>query len=168
MVKALFGTSASGRPQTNDAVSSGKRPFTPRGPTSSKTPVAVENGHRYLPDDTGIVITLSLAQLFKSPVMNDGIRDWLETNQQLTGMKAILGYVGIDLFRDVQRLMVASSPSESAEKICIVFYGSFNPEKFSNAAGRNAAKSHEVKGMPKARIYEYFDTSARARCTSAW
>ena len=161
VVRGLFGTSANGKPRTTDSVASGKLPFTPRGPTSSKPPVSVENGHRYLPDDTGMVATLSLAQLFKSPVANDAVRDWLETNQILVGMKSVLGYVGIDLFRDVQRLMMASSPTEPVEKFCIVFYGSFNPEKFSIAAGRNAARSHEVKGMPKARIYEYNDTVTR-------
>lgn len=154
MVKALFGTSADGKPQSSGGVTAAMN-FTPRQSASGKS-VPAEPTHKYLSDDTGAALVVDLPQLLNSAALAGPVRNRLEVS--LNNMKASLGLMGVELFQEVQRVIIASSPAVPVDKTCMVFYGQFRPERIEAVCKK--FKSRDLKGIPDAHVYETHDQAA--------
>jgi hypothetical protein len=112
----------------------------------------------YLPNDTEIVVSLSVEQSLQSPIGRRYLRGFIEqalkSNEQVAG---VLKDVEFDPLKDLSRVTIAMSGSE-AEKSFVIVRGKFRIDRIGEAAAKVAAdhkdklKIHRIAGQ---NMYEF-------------
>jgi hypothetical protein len=101
--------------------------------------------HRYLPDDTEMVISVNIKQLLSTKLFKDNVtgvlKDLIAGSEEA---KDILKDLGFDPFKDLHRVLIASPGSTEADRGLIIVQGEFDVAKLK-AKGEELAKNQTVK-----------------------
>lgn len=97
---------------------------------------------RFLPGDTEVVLTLNVRQLLDSPLgkkqVVETIKTFLKDHDEV---QKVLESLGLDLFKDVDRVTLAAPASPDNDKGLFLVHGRFDKAKFQ-ARAEQAAKDN--------------------------
>jgi hypothetical protein len=87
--------------------------------------------HRYLPDDTELVVAINFKQILGTKLAKDNavehIKGLIASSEEAT---AVLKDLGLDPLQHVHRVLVASPGSKEVDRGLIIIQGEFDPAKF--------------------------------------
>jgi hypothetical protein len=111
-------------------------------------PLRAADLDKYLPEDTESVLNLNVRQILDSPLIKKhALPVAQEALKDLDRVQEILKDLNFDPFKDLDRVIVASSPSPSRwtsadkDRGLIIAHGRFDPDKFK-AKGDDAATNN--------------------------
>lgn len=120
-------------------------------------PVSAAEPHRYLPDDTELLVSVSIKQLLATKLLKDQITDALkDALANSDEAKEFLKELGFDPFRDLHNVLVASPGSVEADRGLIIVQGEFDVAKFkAKGAALEKNKTVKVHTVAEQTIYEF-------------
>jgi hypothetical protein len=126
---------------------------------------------RYLPADTAVYVNVNVRQVLDSPlikkhalqVLRDALKD-ADTAEE------VLKDLGLDPFKDVDRVIVAGSGEPEPDRGLVIVHGRFDPAKFQAKAQETAKANGELlklRTVPDGQggrhtVYEVLPPDARA------
>jgi hypothetical protein len=101
---------------------------------------------KLLPAETELVLTINVRQILDSPPVKKNVLEQaraivdgiLQFNEDA---KRYIDTLGLDLFKDINRITIADGSDNQQERKLVIIEGQFNPTKFKDAAA-DAAKNH--------------------------
>ena len=105
----------------------------------------------HFPDDTEVVVTVNLKQIFNSEMVKsqpDALGELKEALGQFAGVNAAQKYLkvaGLDAFRDLRSITYVYTDSKSPKVSFLILEGEFNAEKLSDAAKTGATELRAAK-----------------------
>src|SRR5262249_12325946 len=118
---------------------------------------------RHLPDDSEIVLRLTVRQLLDAPLVQKHCLELIKgyVNGK-PAAKEVLDALAFDPLRDITSLTAASPSAGDSDKVFVVVRGKFDPAKF-HAKAEEAAKAHadhlKIHAEGAHKIYEVRDGS---------
>jgi len=103
--------------------------------------------HRYLPDDTEIVVSLNFKQVVNSKVFKDTLLGPVKDLLKSDDVRPWLEQIGLDPLNDLHRVLIASPGSTEIDRGLIIVQGVFDPAKFKANAddlAKTGVKRHQI------------------------
>jgi hypothetical protein len=105
---------------------------------------------KYLPADTETVVIVNIRQMLGSKLAKKAdlnqLRDALRNNEEVD---ALLKDLGLDLFKDVDKIIAAGPAKAEQDKGLIIIHGRFNVEKFKARAEKEAKDNKDRFAIQK-------------------
>jgi hypothetical protein len=108
---------------------------------------------KLLPADTEFIFSVNVRQILDSPlVKSTGLNQAKDALEQALQDEEIRGYVkslGIDVFRDVNRITAAGPANKDSDKGVIIIEGKFSPDNFKKTAAEVSRRRGEYLKVGK-------------------
>ncbi|HXG09631.1 MAG TPA: hypothetical protein VNK04_07570 [Gemmataceae bacterium] len=114
--------------------------------------------HKYLPDDTGAVVTINIRQILDSALVKkhalERIKQGLKENEEV---QKVLDALGLDPLKDIDQLILASPSLNEEEKGLVIVTGRFDPDKIKAKAAEVAKNQPDLLKLQKTGVYQVYE-----------
>jgi hypothetical protein len=108
-------------------------------------PATAAEVDKYLPADTEVLVTINIRQILGSALIKkigvDHLREGLKQQEEVS---AILKELGLDPFKDIDKILAAGPASSEQDKGLFIAHGRFDVAKFKARAEKAAKENKDV------------------------